>query len=252
MRSRRHYLRRETTAGFALHLKSALGDAYSLTMTFDASRARWDERSDPRLDTSSKAAEALALVKRVVPDATLDATRGGEGFELPRPRVGRRNFAALDARVVVGDANGVDASNDGDGVRRARVRRVDDDARGNISAPRRGRSPSAASGDVATTIRRACGEWRTRSQARWNFAGRRDARTFRAGRHGRRRPPPSATVRRSARRDVRRVREAPPALPEEIGVRDFSVVLRKRVVIARRDRKGLFYNIAFRSSSTRW
>ena len=159
-------------------------------------------------------------------------------------RAGRsRTFAALDARVVVGDANG--------DVRRTRRRRSTPRVRrvrrrrGNISAPRRGRSPTRRGDDRDDDSSRAL----SRALAREvELARRRDARTFRAGRHGRRR---RRRRRRSGgvrRRDVRRSEAA--AASEEIGVR-FQRRVAKRVVIARRGKVSSTTS-SFRSSSTRW
>ena len=232
-------------AGSPVFLKSALGDAYSLTMTFDASRARWDARSDPHSDTSSKAAEALALVKRVVPDATLRRARGGEAtIELPGASAGSfpELFAALDARVVVGDANDVEASNDGDGVRlrgygvsmttleEIFLRLAEDDRRREEETTRDDDSESRVSESRASP-----------REVELSLV--------------------DATRERSAPVDTDAVAVAVGDGPAEYvaetsggseaaaGARlkklasDFSVVMRKRVVIARRDRKGLFYNI---------
>ena len=301
-------------AGSPVFLKSALGDAYALTMTFDASHAASDIRSsDPSSDTASKAAAALALVRRTVPDATLRRARGGEAaIELPGASAGSfpELFAALDARVVVGDANTVEASkdiaegskgtsdDDGDGVRlrgygvsmttleEIFLRLAEDDRR---------REEETASDDDSDANRRARGK-RTRaaiastasvlaacaSDPASDPSRAADADPVGASRGASRREIElslvDATVERSAPVDTnavaidvdeRRIPMDSTSASFETsngtgtksprsslfssggatgGARrrkmasDFRVMLRKRVIVARRDRKGLFYN----------
>ena len=298
-------------AGSPVFLKSALGDAYALTMTFDASHAASDRSSDrsshPSSDTASKAAAALALVRRTVPDATLRRARGGEAaIELPGASAGSfpELFAALDARVVVGNANTVEASNDvaecskgtsdddGDGVRlrgygvsmttleeiflrlaeddrrREEEEASDDDSDANRRARRRRTRAAMAS---TASVLAACASDPTRAV---------DADPVESSRASRREIELSlvdATVERSAPVDTNAIAIDVGERPTDStfasfetsidtgtksptssffsfggatgGARrekmasDFRVMLRKRVIVARRDRKGLFYNI---------
>lgn len=66
-------------AGSPPFLKNTLGGKYALTLTFDD-----DRESKDRLTTSEHAGAALRLVRRYVGDATLSRARGGEAtMELP-------------------------------------------------------------------------------------------------------------------------------------------------------------------------